>query len=266
MPKLQFCKGKEGGISRYIDMYHKDEGSCMVSWRATDAPVFTLAYRGGEVDALQAAEQESSARSSTVESSDMSRTVLFSHSTGECFVAKECIHLRSGDPQLIVQGVVDAYTEREGVGYEDLCVTELKRRYGSDSRLTGVSGDGRLVNGDDRVFVTSLKAVDVVAAENCARDRVAMMQNFEKKLEMRRACRETSNRLGTMWCGEVTRSAVCGMLSLRQPNGVIRHRMGSVVILTHDPFLQVHMQVDEVDASLLNRSSSSSRRSSISPF
>jgi hypothetical protein len=196
MPKLQYCRGS-GDIWAYINMCHLDEGACMISWRAADAPIFTLAYRGSEVDALQAIEE----KNSSIESSDMSRTVLFSHSTGECFVAKKSIHLHPGDPQLIIQGVVDVY---------------------------------------DQGLVTSLKIVDVVS-ESKARDRVAIVQTLEKKLEARRAAGgETSNRLGAMWCGEVTRASVCGMLSLRTSGGMMRHKMGSVVILTGDPFLQVH--------------------------
>lgn len=242
MPKLQYCKGK-GDIWGYIDAYHLDEGTCMVSWRAADAPIFTLAYRGNEVDALQAIAE----RNPSIESCDMSRTVLFSHSTGECFVAKKSIHLHPGDPQLILQGVVDTYTEKEGVGYEDVCGAELQKRFGtSTTQFTGVNGNGRAVNGDDPVLVTSLKIVDVVS-DSKARDRVAIVQTLEKKLEARRAAGETSNRFGAMWCGEVTKAAVCGMLSLRTSGGMMRHRMGSVVILTNDPFLQVHMSVDEVD-------------------
>lgn len=148
------------------------------------------------------------------------------------------------------QGVVDTYTEKEGVGYEDVCAAELEKRFGTSTasghRFTGVNGNGRPVNGDDPVLVTSLKIVDVVS-DSKARDRVAIVQTLEKKLEARRAAGETSNRFGAMWCGEVTKAAVCGMLSLRTSGGMMRHRMGSVVILMNDPFLQVHMSVDEVD-------------------
>lgn len=114
MPKLQYCKGK-GDIWGYIDAYHLDEGTCMVSWRAADAPIFTLAYRGNEVDALQAIAE----RNPSIESCDMSRTVLFSHSTGECFVAKKSIHLHPGDPQLILQ------VRLEGDAVTSLCLTHM---------------------------------------------------------------------------------------------------------------------------------------------
>lgn len=97
----------------------------MVSWRCKDAPIFTLAYRGEEVDALH---RGFHATGECVESSSRSRTVMFSHLTGECFVARESIHLDPGDPHMIVQCITEAYTQREGQGYVDLSGEEIVSR------------------------------------------------------------------------------------------------------------------------------------------
>lgn len=97
-------------LQYYVDKCHQgdDEGSYMLSWRSTGAPVFTLAYRGSEVDALVGGcdvvgdgcadkrRKKKRPHYSTLspECTPASRTILFSHSTGECFIAKGSVHLQ----------------------------------------------------------------------------------------------------------------------------------------------------------------------------
>lgn len=58
-----------------------------------------------------------------------------------------------------------------------------------------------------------------------------------------------TDRRGVMWCGEVTRIKVIQMLNLQKD---LRHPMESVVLLTENPYLQVHIPKDKVVLSMNN--------------
>lgn len=202
LPKLKRTIGKD--IRTYVDgCHHMDtEGCYMMSWRANDknSPMFTLANRSQEVDAL-------SGQKGYPEHSERSRTILFSHETGECYIAKEGIQLRHGvDPSMVlVQCVVDQYPEG---------------------------------------LVISLKVVDIIEKNMSARDRVGVMQALGRNFQSRP---NLDPRLGIMWCGDVSRHDIMGMLGIREQ---LRHTMGFVVILTDDPYVQVHIPVGKVEEAL----------------
>lgn len=88
-----------------VHSYSEDElpmehATCLVSWRAKDAPLFTLSYRGLEAEALKNSPVLGIA-------TDASRTVMFSHDTGHTYAANPAFHLCPGDPPLIVQCITD---------------------------------------------------------------------------------------------------------------------------------------------------------------
>lgn len=233
MPRLRACKGHPSGVMHYIQGSTPDHDH-MVSWRCRGAPLFTLAYRGGEVDALQG--------SSCIEGS---RTVMFSHLTGECFSVREGFHLDPGDPKVIVQCITEVYRQREGEGYADLSRDELESRFGVGAlgsmggrAKTGVNGAGEPVDGDEEVRFMCMKVVDVDVEDVNARGRAAIMQELGRRWA--REASKRSNRMGVMWCGDATGDQVRSMLDLRRG---LRHEMECVVILTGDPYLQVHIPV-----------------------
>lgn len=204
LPKLQ--KTVEKDICTYVDACHhlNTEGCYMMSWKPgnTQNEVFTLAYRGQEVDALLACEN------GYPEHSERSRTVLFSHETGECYVTKPGIQLRHDDPPMVlVQAVVDR-------------------------------GD------EPNIEFISLKIVDIITKNISPRDRVGMMQALGRSFQSRS---NLDPRLGVMWCGDVSRHDLIGMLGIR---GNLRHPMSHVVILTEDPYVQVHIPVGKVEEAL----------------
>lgn len=192
LPKLKILGGNS--VKDYFDM--DERGNHMVSWRAgNESPMFTLVYRGPEVDALHDL--------GIVDATERSRTILFSHATGECYVAKECIHLMHGDPMMLVQCIIDK-------------------------------------------TMISLHVMDVIVPKSSARDRAGVVQALGRCFGLRQNC-----TLGIMWCGDVTRHDVLGMLELRKN---LEHTMSHVVILTDDPYVQIHLQVDRVEKSLLTSS------------
>ena len=174
--------------------------------RAEGAPIFTLVYRGDEVDALVQREGNEATHPERLEHS---RTILLSHETGECFITKQNIQLRHGDPPMVVQ-----------------CITDMYDGYNESPR-----------DGDDKVSVMALKIVDI-AIDRPPMERVSIMQAIGVSLQNRPGI---SNRLSIMWCGDVTRACIQGMLNLRDAS--LRHTMSHVVILTGDPYVQIHLQV-----------------------
>lgn len=158
MPRLQASRG-EMDIRFYMDACYQDEGRYMLSWRAANAPVFTVAYRGRvrctqsrsvlcptlacltifndplkEVDALIGIDptdchtgttEEASVGNGHPDLSMRSRTIMFSHHTGLCYVAKPCIHLQAGDPHMIVQVITEQYPTADAGG---VWVSSLKVR------------------------------------------------------------------------------------------------------------------------------------------
>ena len=58
-----------------------------------------------------------------------------------------------------------------------------------------------------------------------------------------------TDKRGVMWCGEVTKTKVLQMIDLQKD---LRHPMESVVILTQDPYLQIHIPKDKAVHSLYN--------------
>lgn len=49
LPRLRFARAKGGDLHGYMERASRGNGCMMLSWRAKDAPIFTLAYRGREV-------------------------------------------------------------------------------------------------------------------------------------------------------------------------------------------------------------------------
>lgn len=268
----------------YMDKYYRQEGSYMISWRASGAPIFTLAYRGKEVDALNAMKKKREKTCSKEETSENSRTVLFSHHTGECFVAKPCIHLQEGDPHMIVQVISDEYYLKEEAGFTPLNGNDIFQLTGGGyQKATGTNRLGVPVNGEEKIKVLSMKVIDVdVDEDQDARTRVALMQSIGRKWSfMIQQKHETdvsghyyTDKRSVMWCGEVTKNQITQMLDLQKS---LRHQMESVVLLTNDPYLQIHIPIillnsnnneglgSSSSSSLCNVSPSLSSTSSSSP-
>lgn len=205
-----------GNVCSYVASATDAAEEYRLSWRAANAPVFTLAYRGGEVDALRKRKREA------VEASDESKTILFSHATRECYVAKHCIHLSEGDPQLLLQYIVE--------------------------RL------------EDGVVMSSLKVVDInvqtTDVQMTAGQRIETMRRIEdgwakelyqQSLQNKSGARNFTDRRSMMWVGDANLKVVSDILSL-QP--VLHHLMGSVVVLTSDPLLQIHIPVADAENQL----------------
>jgi hypothetical protein len=245
MPRLLVHVKEGGGLIHYCTSSAYDPDEYMISWRVKDAPIFTLVYRGKEVDALKG-------RRRMLESDDRSRTVMFSHATGECYIVSPDMHLQEGDPPLIVQYVQDTYLRREGEGYVDLLPLEIGERFGSsNNNITGMDArTGEAVCGDEKVVLTSLKVVDCIIDEAAsAKERVAVMQNIERKWSMSVT---STRRRGVMWCGEVHNN-VDGILQMIELRQTLKHCMEAVVLLTNDPFVQIHFtSLDTVYMELQN--------------
>ena len=167
-----------------------------------------------------------------------SRTVMFSHHTGLCYVAKPCIHLQAGDPHMIVQVITEQYPTA------------------APSGVSSTGGGGG--------WHSSLKVVDVVCRSENARARVAIMQSIERRWLAAAAagaaksassdCSEngsnsssSSSSRGMMWCGDVGRDEVTQMLHLR---ATLHHTMECAVVLTDDPYLQVHIPIKDCENQL----------------
>ena len=69
------------------------ESKYLMSWRAKDAPLFTVFYRGSEMDALVSAFGDDDDHSDT--KAVCKKTVFFSHDTGECYICASP-HLQLG--------------------------------------------------------------------------------------------------------------------------------------------------------------------------
>lgn len=261
MPRLLVHDKAGGGLIHYCTSSEYDPDEYMVSWRVKDAPIFTLVYRGKEVDALKG-------RRRMLESDDRSRTVMFSHATGECYIVSPDMHLQEGDPPLIVQYVQDTYLRREGEGYVDLLPSEIGERFGSSSSNNNITGmdarTGEAVCGDEKVVLTSLKVVDCIIDEAAsAKERVAVMQNIERKWSMSPT---STRRRGVMWCGEVHNN-VDGILQMIELRQTLKHCMEAVVLLTSDPFVQIHFtSLETVYMELQNYKEMRSMRRKKRPF
>ena len=261
LPRLVASHDKS--INHYIEACHEDEGCHMVSWRAQGAPIFTLLYRGHEVDALKIAGQDDEDEDYP-ERRETSRTVLFSHQTRECFVAKKGLHLRHGDPAVMVQCITDTYLQREGQGYQELSKEEIASRFSAEAKtITGINSNGDPVCGSDTVSVLALKIIDMAneisspstsiggalssqstsiggasSSNTSPIDRVTAMHAIGVCLQRRP---EMTHKLSVMWCGKVSVQATMDMLNLRHT--CLRHTMSHVVIMTEDPYVQIHLQV-----------------------
>jgi hypothetical protein len=187
------------------DMPAPSGSEFMFTWRRCGAPLFTAVYRGDEVDALLL-ENPSSAQV-TEATSQTSRTILFSHLTRSAFITNDRIQLSSHDPPLLVQYLCD------------------------DDRTNGC-----------------LKVVDVLGArhdhlrENSPgpRQRAALMQALDSRWRhaAESGCVKSSG-MGVMWCGDLTVHALRDLCALQRYS--LRHTIQSLVLLTTNPLVQVHI-------------------------
>jgi hypothetical protein len=228
---------------------HGTECRHIMSWRARGAPVFSLVYRGKEVDAMQnstATQDQDTAPGTPVERTERSRTILVSHHDRRCYIVKPPLRLSNGDPLMIVQCIAERYRVCDDRHFRALPPEKCDPG-------TGVNGThaetGAPMRGNDPVLFCTLKVVDVVGVnhEDSPRSRVAHMQALGRQWSCH-AERESdatglAHRRGFMWCGDATRAHVVDLLKLR---GEMRHEMQSIVILTPDPYRQIHIPVEEV--------------------
>ena len=198
--------------------------------------------------------------SSSPERLGTSRTVLLSHETGECFITRAGIQLRHGDPPMVVQCITDVYAQSDVHGYRELPRDELVNRFGHDATWTGIDTNDIPVRAGDRVSILALKIVDIAIARPPI-ERVSIMQAIGTSLQGRPGI---SNRLSIMWCGDVTRSCIQGMLDLRETR--LRHTMSDVVIMTEDPYVQIHIPTARVEEELSAMSKKKQRHPLYSGF
>ena len=250
MPRLRIIKGT-GDVRTYTTNTTSSSYDYRMSWRAANAPVFTLAHRGAEVDALKKRKRESA----QVEACEQSKTVLFSHSTGECYVAKYCIHLSDGDPHVVVQYILEHQTPVHTRSSDSRC----------DDPTTAVNTTAITAAmaplPPPFAFVSSLKVVDIVPCSDhlnkgrmpSAGERVVLMRNLEsawvKELYQQSIdnnglsklhASNFTDRRSVMWVGDANLNVVGDILNLQH---TLPHKMECLVLLTDDPFLQIHIPV-----------------------
>lgn len=179
----------------------------MLTWRCEGAPLFSMVYRGDEVaDTTAAATKRQRERGEK-------NTILFSHFTQKCYFANATTQLHAEDPSpLLVQF---------------LCNPD------------GSAG--------------CIKVIDILSPSllpsSSPRIRAAHLQNLSKEWSMTTTTTaaadgqpftaKRSDRVGVMWCGDLTCHTLCNLLHLQ--NTTLQHTVAAAVLLTPDPYLQLHI-------------------------
>lgn len=281
LPRLQFARSNRG-LEDCIACAEKGDGCLMLSWRAKDAPIFTLAYRGREVlcrISLPAAPVCSTIAVRPPDTRSAGHGPAGGRGGGGAIPHRPVLPQHGG----LLRGQAGHTHRARGPGHggpvhhggvhaeggafpntiaiwpcactDDPTSAPKPQGQGYDAER-GVDAQGREVCGDDTVLCSSLKVIDVdvghpMGDAPSARCRAGIMQAIGQRWERAPplhgadACQQ--RRRGIMWCGELRRNEALQVLSLRH---TLRHTMQSLVILTSDPYLQVLIPVQDAERQL----------------
>lgn len=250
VPKLSACTDYSNGILDSILQEEKSTTSTvlssssppkfmMTSWRVSGAPMFTIMYRGKEVNGMQSSllHHPSTSTSSTptfttttttttpcaADFSSESKTIMFSHYDDECYVAVPCIQLEPGDPPMIVQYIV-----------EDNGISCLKM-------VDVILSDPDHVDGVGRCPVERVAAMHSISKRWTEQFQNANMSEPSSST----TTTSLTNRRGAMWYGVASNVTLCQILDLRCQ---LHHVMECIVILTDDPHMQYHLPIKVVQS------------------
>lgn len=228
----------------------------MMSWRALDAPLFTIMNRGREVDSLTYnypnCEECCTPPPDFVEES---RTIMFSHHDEQCYVAQQCIQLERGDPPIIVQFITDIEVQPGADSQKEVsCLKMVDVILASPEHPDGVGVcPSKRVEVMKRIsekwaWVSQNQIIEKQIIEKQNENQVEKVttksENRCWKLDSANSQKgRYTDRRGAMWYGLVTSESIKQVCDLRR---TLRHTMECLIILTEDPHMQIHIPMQKL--------------------